>query len=222
VTFNEHAWGLIVLLQATGKVVFLPASPLCFTKLLPDNAVGIAMSATKKTTPNRLKPASIAHQKFAVVLSGGGARGAYEAGVMHFIRTQLPKKARQRRFDIYTGTSVGAIIACFMGSTAHDLAYQGEGIYQLWHNLTQADVYKRNLGELVSFIKGTSLGLAANLTLGVQKSGYHFHGLLNSAPLLPTLSRSIDFAQISKNIGDNHSGAIALVATNDSYYITSR
>jgi NTE family protein len=148
------------------------------------------------------------------VLSGGGARGAYEAGVIHFIRTQLPNTVRNRRFDIYSGTSVGAINACFLASTAHTLAYQGSGIYQLWRNLTQADVYKRNLGELATFVKDTSLGLAANLAFGVHNSGRHFHGLLNSAPLLPTISRTINFAQLARNIRENHYGAIALVATN--------
>src|SRR5687768_13482198 len=49
-----------------------------------------------------------------LVLSGGGARGAYEAGVLRYIREQLPEKTRARvRFEIIAGTSVGALNACF-------------------------------------------------------------------------------------------------------------
>ena len=46
----------------------------------------------------------------AVVLSGGGARGAYEAGVLYYIVERLPSVlGRTVRFDIVSGTSVGAI-----------------------------------------------------------------------------------------------------------------
>ena len=50
----------------------------------------------------------------AVVLSGGGARGAYEAGVLRFILDDLPERhGIEPRFDIVCGTSVGAIHAAF-------------------------------------------------------------------------------------------------------------
>ena len=46
----------------------------------------------------------------AIVLSGGGARGAYEAGVLSFIFQDVARRlGRSPRFDIITGTSVGAI-----------------------------------------------------------------------------------------------------------------
>src|SRR5687768_4320936 len=49
-----------------------------------------------------------------IVLSGGGARGAHEAGVIKYIRDELPPRVRAHaRFEIVTGTSVGAINACF-------------------------------------------------------------------------------------------------------------
>ena len=45
-----------------------------------------------------------------LVLSGGGARGAYEAGIIRYIRDELPPKVRAHaRFEIICGTSVGAI-----------------------------------------------------------------------------------------------------------------
>ena len=55
----------------------------------------------------------------AIVLSGGGARGAYEAGVLRFILDDLPRRTGvQPDFDLICGTSVGAIHACFLAATA--------------------------------------------------------------------------------------------------------
>src|SRR5690606_28142891 len=57
----------------------------------------------------------------ALVLSGGGARGAYEAGIIRYIRDELPPKVRAHaRFEIICGTSVGAINGCFLAANAHN------------------------------------------------------------------------------------------------------
>ena len=50
-----------------------------------------------------------------LVMSGGGARGAYEVGVLRFLLDDLPKRlGRPAPFRIVTGTSVGAVHACYM------------------------------------------------------------------------------------------------------------
>ncbi len=50
----------------------------------------------------------------AVVLSGGGARGAYEAGVMRYVFDELPARLGYvPRIDLFCGTSVGAVHACY-------------------------------------------------------------------------------------------------------------
>lgn len=57
--------------------------------------------------------------KIGLVLSGGGARGAYEVGVLRFVRETLAKRIGPSvRFDIYCGTSVGAINACYQAATS--------------------------------------------------------------------------------------------------------
>ena len=56
-----------------------------------------------------------ARAKVGIVLSGGGSRGAYEAGIFHYIRTDLAKRlGRHVPIDIITGTSVGPINAAFI------------------------------------------------------------------------------------------------------------
>ena len=64
--------------------------------------------------------------RVALVLSGGGARGAYEAGVLRYIREELAGDlGGQVIFDIVSGTSVGGIHACFVAGMAHMPAQQG-------------------------------------------------------------------------------------------------
>ena len=62
----------------------------------------------------------------AVILSGGGARGAYEAGVLRFILDDLPQRhGIDPNFDIVCGTSVGAIHAAFIAATAEQKSGRG-------------------------------------------------------------------------------------------------
>ncbi|MCB1214214.1 MAG: patatin-like phospholipase family protein, partial [Deltaproteobacteria bacterium] len=128
-----------------------------------------------------------ASKKIGIVLSGGGARGAYEAGVLHYIRTMLPEPARSRVFDIHTGASIGAINASFTASTADDPAYQGKKIYNLWSGLKAENIYQRDTRALLSFLKTSSQGLVSNLIFGAKKSKKHFKGFLDTTPLLPYL-----------------------------------
>lgn len=66
---------------------------------------------TERTTPT--PPTG----RTALVLSGGGARGAYEAGVLSYILHDLtPRLGRPVHFDIVTGTSVGAVHACYVAA----------------------------------------------------------------------------------------------------------
>ena len=97
------------------------------------------------------------NRRLALVLSGGGARGAYEVGIIHYIRTMLPAPVRHRRFPIQCGSSVGAINTCFMASTANDLEYQGKQIVSLWRELKTENIYSRNLSALSHFLAKSTL-----------------------------------------------------------------
>ncbi|HZH02813.1 MAG TPA: patatin-like phospholipase family protein, partial [Myxococcaceae bacterium] len=81
--------------------------------------------------------------QIALVLSGGGARGAYEAGVIRYLREELPISVRARvRFDLLCGTSVGAINACFLAATADVPEGQGAALTAMWSELSLEKVYK--------------------------------------------------------------------------------
>src|SRR5512139_1186597 len=72
----------------------------------------------------------------ALVLSGGGARGAYEAGVLRFLFEALPHRlGHAPRIDIVSGTSVGAIHACFVAATAHLGEERGARLARVWSGM---------------------------------------------------------------------------------------
>src|SRR6266567_2393379 len=74
--------------------------------------------------------------KVGFVLSGGGSRGAYEAGIIHYLRTDLARRlGRHVPIDIVSGTSVGAINAAFLAATMADPDTQAAQIASAWRAL---------------------------------------------------------------------------------------
>src|SRR4051812_1785006 len=68
-----------------------------------------------------------------IVLSGGGARGAYEAGVVLGIMDVL--RPSEPPFQILCGTSVGALNAAFLGAHAHLPDMNARGLVEQWRAL---------------------------------------------------------------------------------------
>ena len=77
----------------------------------------------------------------ALVFSGGGARGAYEAGVVRYLVEELPRRlGHPPRFDILCGTSVGAIHACYLAATAHLGPERGQKLVEFWTSMKLEEV----------------------------------------------------------------------------------
>lgn len=152
--------------------------------------------------------------KLALVLSGGGARGAYEAGVLHYIRTRLPTAQRYRRFDIQCGASVGAINTCFMVATAHDHDLQAREMRRLWEKVREENIYRTNLKALLSFITKSSAGVVWKFIKGSGPGSPHFPGFLDTEPFLPFITNLFPWKMITKNIKAGLIQALSITATN--------
>jgi NTE family protein len=89
--------------------------------------------------------------RIAIVLSGGGARGAYEAGVLSFLMGELPKRlGRRPAFDIVSGSSVGAIHASYWSATLHeDDETRMKRLASVWDSLSLEHVYHLSFADLV-------------------------------------------------------------------------
>jgi NTE family protein len=159
---------------------------------------------------------------YAIALSGGGARGAYEAGVFHYIRTQLPPEiARKTLFKVYCGTSVGAINTSFLASSAHDPVYQGLRIRQLWQNLTSQDIYAADVQALTGFLVKSGLFMATNF-FGLNHvlqdgrgptNAFPFRSVLDTTPFVHYLRHNVNWAQLHRNIEQRVVDAITVSAT---------
>lgn len=135
--------------------------------------------------------------KTALVLSGGGARGAYEAGVVSYLRDELgPRLGRAVPIDILSGTSVGAITACALASTAAHPEAQGKTLRDLWSGLTIAQVLQ--LGP-------TDFGRA----LWELGGG----GLVNPAGLRALLLQHIHWPAIGRNLRAHRLDALCVATT---------
>lgn len=157
--------------------------------------------------------------KLGLVLSAGGSRGAYEAGVIYYIRTALPEKISTRNFEIQTGTSVGAINTAAMVSMAHDPKVQGEKLKAFWLSLKQENIYRRDLSAATHFLGATVGGMMRNfLTINPfqigRGRGPHFESFLDTTPLKKLLAKLIPWKQIKKNIQKGPVDVLALNTTN--------
>src|ERR1043165_4741162 len=98
------------------------------------------------TRPNRRG----ARPRLALVLSGGGARGAYEAGVLRYLREGLARDlGGQVQFDVICGTSVGGIHACFIAATADIAAVQGRLLVERWESFVLEEMVEFGLREFL-------------------------------------------------------------------------
>ncbi|MDP3158037.1 MAG: patatin-like phospholipase family protein [Archangium sp.] len=101
--------------------------------------------------------------KTALVLSGGGARGAYEAGVISFLRNDLePRLGRPLRLDILCGTSVGALTACALAATADRPSRQGLELVRFWSKISLKQVLRFGVTDLVRTLREQGGGGLAN------------------------------------------------------------
>lgn len=148
--------------------------------------------------------------RVALVLSGGGARGAYEAGVIRWLRAVVPHElGHHADFRILTGTSVGAINACYMAATIDEPDDQGERMAAAWRSL--------RIEEVIS-LSARDLWKGARQLLGRAperpKTGqFRYGGLLETRGLERFVFRQIPWRRIHHNIDARRIDAIAVAAT---------
>ncbi len=149
----------------------------------------------------------------SIVLSGGGARGAYEAGVLQFIYRDLPRRLGfQPRFDIYSGTSVGAVHVCFLAGHAHAPVAGARGLAEIWSEMSFSSVYRFGLSDALGFSR-TLLGFATGSSIGSEAHADRIHGLLNTSPLEQLVVQKIPWRRLRRNVRSGRVGALCVSST---------
>ncbi len=144
----------------------------------------------------------------ALVLMGGGARTAYQAGVLKALRAMLPPAHTGFPFHWLFGTSAGALNASYLASQAGDGADALNRLATFWQGLRSQQVYRL---DAPSWVRASRV--LAGWTLSRQIKRHR--ALLDTLPLVDTLHRAIDLGRLEKAL---ESGAIeALGITASSY-----
>jgi NTE family protein len=141
-------------------------------------------------------------RKVALILSGGGARGAYEVGVLSYALDSYAKlRGSSPPIDIVCGTSVGAINACYLA------AHMGEprqGILRLvdmWTALRLDDVL------------GFGLSQAVNLPRVLLGGGARTLGVFDVEPMAKLIEREIPWRAVARSLRRGHLSALSVSAT---------
>jgi NTE family protein len=146
----------------------------------------------------------------ALVMSGGGARGAYQAGVLAgLVELGLVADDAPLPFGVLVGSSAGAINAASLAASAGRSA---EGIAQLvraWSGVEASQVFRTDLRSL----GGIGVRWARDLSLGGLTGNVSPKALLDTEPLRDTLEGWIPFQQIPPNLASGHLRALVLTAT---------
>src|SRR5438876_578682 len=140
----------------------------------------------------------------ALVLSGGGARGAYEVGVLRYVLGKLiPRLGDSARPRIFSGTSVGAINACAVAAH-HDLPDFAVGqLAERWRQLSLERIFRlgwSDLGGLMRWILGSARD-------GGPRS------LLDAAPLAELVRSVIPWRNLHQGVSDRRVLGVTVSAT---------
>ena len=148
-----------------------------------------------------------------LILTGGGARAAYQVGVLAAI-AQLKRDAgvTANPFPIISGTSAGAINASTLACHADDFDGAVDGLLHLWQGLHVENIYRADAFEAVKsgarWLSMISLGWAiARWTRSRPRS------LLDNTPLRELLGRYLDMDRIEAMLGGGHLRALALTGS---------
>ena len=145
--------------------------------------------------------------KTALVLAGGGARAAYQVGVLRAIREMLPEP-RTNPFPIICGTSAGAVNAGSLAVHADDFGGAVEKLLEVWRNFEPHHVYRSDwYGATVNNLRWMS-GFLFGAFMKRRRSS-----LLDNRPLEALLSKYLDFSRIQANIDQGALDAISITCS---------
>ncbi len=147
-------------------------------------------------------------------MSGGGARGAYQAGVVKALAEFCTDMGRPDAFTVITGVSAGAINASFLAARHESFVWSAHKLTELWRNIHIDQVFRTDLLSFGNIGWNLVTDIISSGSFGSRRANY----LLDTTPLFQYLTDHIDFLNIRKNLESGLVDALALSATD---YATS-
>ncbi len=165
-----------------------------------------------------LAPGEPQARRAALVLSGGGARGAYEAGVLSYLFEEIyPELPPDFEFDVVSGTSVGAIHAAYVAASARLRgASRSHGLLATWRAMRLRDVLRIHATDLVAVpLRALGLSRLTRTLAGEEpdKTTDAVGGLIDLTPLENIVAERIPWRALRTNLGRRRPGALCISCT---------
>ncbi|MFN8791320.1 MAG: patatin-like phospholipase family protein [Bdellovibrionales bacterium] len=144
--------------------------------------------------------------KFGLVLSGGGARGAYQVGVIQALSSLFADWGLAQPFSIYSGVSAGSINASLLASTTDDFGDGSKRLVDLWSTLESKHVFHTDAMSLGKI----GLQWMGELSFGSLTGGTPGKALLDTSPLRSLIEKNLDSARLQRNLEKKSLEALAI------------
>lgn len=155
------------------------------------------------------------NHKTGLILTGGGARAAYQVGVLRAISKILIEAGwlpQRNPFDIICGTSAGAINAAALACGADNFAQSVGTLFHVWENILVDQVYRADsLGVIRSGARWLSI-----LSFGWMLRQWHVNppaSLLDNSPLIILLEKMLDLSRLDDMLKKGRLHALAVTAS---------
>jgi NTE family protein len=143
----------------------------------------------------------------ALVLQGGGARAAYQVGVLKGL-SEILGHPEENPFPVITGTSAGAINAAFMAVHADHFARGVERLVHVWENFSPDQVYRTDFAGVA---RNSGKWLSAFLFGALTKN--HRVSLFDNSPLAELISKHIELGRVEAHLESGRLRAVAVTAS---------
>lgn len=145
--------------------------------------------------------------KTALILTGGGARAAYQVGFLLAV-AKLSSNRRRNPFPILCGTSAGAINAAGVACLADNYGKAVSILADFWRNMHAEHIYRADaIGIGRSGARWLALLIAGWMVRNPPRS------LLDNSPLHALLTRNLDFSGIERSIDNGALHAVSITAS---------
>jgi NTE family protein len=165
------------------------------------------MTADDAPAPTTRPPPDAAPPRVGLVLSGGGARAAYQVGVLKAVAELVPPNA-PLPFRVISGTSAGAIIGALVASHAAQFRAGVFTIERFWRNFAVEQVLR---ADAPSMLRAGAHWLLALLSGGALVAPPR--SLFDNSPLRELLERHVNFARIRQHLEHGYLDALAVTAS---------
>ncbi|MBC7712408.1 MAG: patatin-like phospholipase family protein [Rhizobacter sp.] len=147
--------------------------------------------------------------KFGLVLSGGGARGSYQAGVLEAIAEIIGNEKGDHPFSVITGISAGAINASSLAGGTKDFSAHTKHLTKLWNELSHEEVMRTDISSLSKIGFGWIKDLSFGGLSGKSESTF----LVDSSPLRKLIDDNVSFDKVHENIQSKKISGLGITTT---------